>query len=113
MNKNYFDGNAHTYANPNGKRMLHPSFRPGPYDVICARGKQAFDHVGNKRFRAIVRMNRDAYVDALTKYHKSQIVSKISNSIRHASPDGGFVKLIHNRWHEVGDRPAKVRTELA
>ncbi|CAB9509376.1 Nitrilase family, member 2 [Seminavis robusta] len=103
----HFDGNFNVYVNPKGKRMLHPGFRPGPYDVICARGKQAFDHEGNKRFRAIVKMNRDAYADALTKYHKSQIVSKITCAIRHASPDGGFVKLINNRWHEVGDRTAK------
>ena len=36
------------------KPGLGPNFTPGPYDVICARGKQAFQHPGNRYFRSLV-----------------------------------------------------------
>jgi hypothetical protein len=72
-----------------------------------ARGKAAYDHSGNHRFRTLVKLHQQAYAAATTKYHKSQIVSHIINTVRHASPEGGFVKLINGVWHEVGDRAAK------
>jgi hypothetical protein len=95
------------FVNPHGKRQLSPGFRPGPYDVICARGKATFEHEGNKRFRAIVHMHKNAYSNAATKYQKSQIVSHVTNNIRQASQGGGFVKMINGCWWEVGDRMAK------
>ena len=95
------------YSTPMGKRKLASNFRPGPYDVICARGKMAHAHQGNQRFRELVRVHRDAYSQASTKYQKSQIVSHITNVVRQSSPEGGFVKLIDGCWHEVGDRACK------
>ncbi|CAB9500502.1 Nitrilase family, member 2 [Seminavis robusta] len=95
------------YCNPRDKRKLSPSFQPGPYDVICARGKEAFTHEGNVRFRSLVRRHQDAYAAASTKYKKSQIVTHVGNIVRNASPEGGFVKLIKGVWYEVGDRTCK------
>lgn len=95
------------YVNPYGMRRLSPTFRPGSFDVLCARGKLAYDHEGNDRFRALVRQHQKQYSAAKTKYEKSKIVSFIVSAVRNASPQGGFVKNIDGLWHEVGDRHAK------
>lgn len=96
-----------TAEDTSNKRRLAPDFQPGPFDVICARGKAAHDHEGNVRFRRLVQEHQHAYANALTKFDKSQIVSFITNAVRQSSPNGGFVKLIKDAYYEVGDRAAK------
>lgn len=87
--------------------QLPDSFIPGPVDVICARGKRAFNHTGNRRFRALIEAHLDSYSKASSKIEKSLIVSSIVDSIREASPDGGFVKEEGGHWFEVGDHNAR------
>lgn len=100
--------NYNAYNHPNKKRALHPLFQPGPLDVICARGKTAYDHEGNCRFRALVNLHKESYATVSTcKYQKSKIVTEIVNTVRQASPHGGFVKLVNGVYYEVGDRAAK------
>ena len=92
------------YCNPQGKRRLPNDFVPGPYDVICARGKAAHDHPGNVSFRAMVEKHQDEYANCSCKYEKSKIVSYITNTIRQACAyhQGGFVKNVDGLWYEVG-----------
>ena len=73
-----FAMNPNLSLDPNSKRKLADDFTPGPFDVICARGKAAHDHEGNVRFRAVVQEYQLAYSSALTKFDKSQIVSYIT-----------------------------------
>lgn len=88
--------------------ILLPNFRgPGPNDVICARGKNALNHPGNRRFREMIRSNVENYKQARTKLEKSLIVSSIVDTIRQSSPDGGFVKREDGLWFEVGDHIAR------
>jgi len=92
-------------------KPLPEGFVPGPMDVICARGKSAFSHPGNRRYRKIIRLHLQDYSNAKTKSDKSCIVSYIMDSIREASSSGvGFVKLMEdndNRWVEVGEHVAR------
>jgi hypothetical protein len=90
-----------------GIRPLPPDFLPGEFDVICGRGKSARDHQGNQLFRVAVEFAIDRYSEASTKIEKSLVVSKIVESIREKSPDGGFVKKESGRWFEVGDHMAR------
>lgn len=92
------------YCNPQGKRRLPNDFVPGPYDVICARGKKAHDSEGNVRFRAMVEKHQEEYAKCTCKYEKSKIVSFIVNTIRQACAyhQGGFVKNVDGLWYEVG-----------
>lgn len=65
---------------------------PSMLDVICGRGRQALNHPGNKRFRAIVQDHYDSYANAPTKMHKSMVVSHIMKCVRmHGA--GDFVRL--------------------
>jgi len=95
------------YVNPHGMKCLDPSFQIGPYDVLCARGKAAYDAEGNRRFRQLVQQHQQAYSECSNKQEKSKIVSHIVNTVRQASPNGGFVKKINGTYYEVGDRHAK------
>lgn len=99
------------YVNAHGKRRLSDDFTPGPYDVICARGKAAHNSEGNVRFRALVQEHAEQYGSCTCKYEKSKIVSHIVNTVRTAAAyhQGGFVKSTNGgtMWFEVGDRAAK------
>lgn len=91
-----------------GMRRLGPNFQgPGPNDVLCARGKSALNHPGNRKFRTMIKDNLENYSKADTKQDKSHIVSLIVDSVRLASPDGGFVKQENGIWYEVGDHIAR------
>eukprot|EP00538_Stauroneis_constricta_P011667 CAMPEP_0119556206 /NCGR_PEP_ID=MMETSP1352-20130426/8224_1 /TAXON_ID=265584 /ORGANISM="Stauroneis constricta, Strain CCMP1120" /LENGTH=355 /DNA_ID=CAMNT_0007603119 /DNA_START=158 /DNA_END=1225 /DNA_ORIENTATION=+ len=94
-------------AKVNQWRPLKPEFEPGPFDVICARGKDAREHVGNRRMRLTIEVSLDRYRAASTKHEKSNIVWRIIDAVRNQSPDGGFVKFKDGRWHEVGDHWAR------
>lgn len=49
------------------KQILGADYIPGPYDVICARGKQAWNHASNKRFRERVKLYESKYASLSTK----------------------------------------------
>lgn len=94
-------------------KRLDDSFCPGSFDVICARGKDAKNHIGNKHFRQKVIEATRAYEQAESRLYKSLVVSSIVESIRQASPHGGFVKEIDGVWYEVGDHLAREKTGQA
>jgi hypothetical protein len=87
----------------NNMTPLAQDFQPGPMDVICAKGKRALNHSGNKRLRALIHSRLEEYSKAASKLDKSLIVSSIVESVCQASPDGGFVKERDGQWFEVGD----------
>jgi hypothetical protein len=84
------------------------NFTPGPFDVICARGKEATDHSGNKYYWSLVNRAVERYSKASNKYHKTIIVSEIIDEVRSRSPEGGFVKKQQDGlYYEVGDHLAR------
>lgn len=89
-------------------KRLANDYQPGPMDVICARGKKAYRHSGNQRFRKLVEHHTPEYETASNKLKKTLIVSRIIETVRHLSPSGGFVKEDEmGRWLEVGDHAAR------
>lgn len=84
---------------------LDPGYEPGEYDVICSRGKQYYNHVGNIRFRNMIENQVERYCRADTKVGKTMVVMSIVDAIRGASPRGGFVRFSMRRgcYVEIGD----------
>jgi hypothetical protein len=84
---------------------LDPGFEPGEYDVICSRGKQYYNHIGNIRFRTMIENHVERYCRAETKVGKSAVVVSIVHAIRILSPAGGFVRFSLKRgcYVEIGD----------
>lgn len=100
-----------------GKTMkfLPEGFTPGPYDVICGRGRRCFNHIGNHRFRKIVARYINRYSQCVAKLEKTTILAEIVTHVRSLSPHGGFVKKDpeSGRWYEVGDFLAREKTSQA
>ena len=94
---------------------LPRDFQPTMHDVICGRGRKAFNHVGNERFRKLVESRLEEYSNAAAKLEKSYILSDIVCEVRQRSPQGGFVKRDSSsgRWYEVGDFLAREKTSQA
>jgi hypothetical protein len=84
---------------------LGVDFQPSDYSVLCSRGKDSVNHIGNRRFRIISSMYVEKYSRADTKAAKSLIVSDIINAIRQAG--GNFCRHKRGIWFEVGDNYAR------
>lgn len=73
-----------------GSCVLPTTFEPGPNDVVCARGKSYWDHIGNRRYRDLISAATDKYATSTNKLEKSLIVSEIVDAIHQRK--GQFVK---------------------
>jgi hypothetical protein len=62
----------------------------GLYDVMCGRSKDAFNNVGNRRFRVTVALFLPRYVDASSRKEKTQIIQEIVDLVH--SIGGRFVE---------------------
>lgn len=87
-------------------RPLSPTFAPGPYDVICGRGKFQ-EHLGNQVFEKEIETSFESYANATTKTEKSCVVTYIINRTRERTPTGGFVKQYFGDWYEIGNHLAR------
>jgi hypothetical protein len=87
------------------KSQLGDDFEPSRFSVICGRGKDSYDHVGNHHFRELASMFVARYSRANSKADKSEIVSDMIRIIRQA--DGIFCKFEKGAWFKVGDHYAR------
>jgi hypothetical protein len=85
--------------------QLGVDFQPSDYSVLCCRGKDSVNHVGNRRFRIISSMYVEKYARAHNKAAKSVIVSEIIDAIRQSG--GNFCRRKRGVWYEVGDHYAR------
>jgi hypothetical protein len=72
----------------------------GPYDIRCGRHKDAFNNVGNRRFRVTINLNLPRYAEARSKHEKSAVVMSVVKFLqeevgaRFLKPKGkGFIEL--------------------
>lgn len=54
----------------------------GHADVICGRHKEANNNIGNRRFRILVALSIQRYINAPTRAHKSAVIRDIVDTIR-------------------------------
>jgi hypothetical protein len=91
-----------------GGSQLGGDFQPSHSSVICGRGKDSYNHVGNYRFRMVASMFVKRYSKANSKTTKSVIVSDIVTMIHQAG--GMFCKQEKGSWFKVGDHTAREKT---
>lgn len=94
-----------------GMTRLAVDFTPGPYHVICNRGKRAREH--NQTFREKIKESVDAYARAESKLYKSLVVSSVVEFFRKASPNGGFVKECGGIWYSCSELLAREKVGQA
>mmetsp|Transcript_14076 Transcript_14076/g.20611 ORF Transcript_14076/g.20611 Transcript_14076/m.20611 type:complete len:251 (-) Transcript_14076:48-800(-) len=97
--------------------LLAPDFIPGASSVICGRGRDHYDHVGNKNFRALLAERRGEYLRAANRTTKSMIVvdlvryfrSEFQQERNRLNSLGAFVRKDRKtgRWYDVGDACAR------
>jgi len=56
-------------------------FAPGQFDVICARGKQTYNHDGNRYFRQMIDGATEKYSKVESKLQRSMIVTDIIDAV--------------------------------
>lgn len=83
------------------KTKLPDAFQPNSYTVLCGRGKDHYNWVGNRRFRVIVSMNLERYLCARTKAEKTRIVMDVVELIHDSG--GTFAKRhVNGDWYDIG-----------
>jgi hypothetical protein len=87
------------------RAQLGADFEPSRFSVICGRGKDSYDHIGNHHFRELASMFVARYSRASSKADKSEIVSDMVGIIHQA--DGIFCKFEKGAWFKVGDHYAR------
>ena len=87
--------------------QVRPHFVPGPFDVICARGKRAYNHEGNERFREHVKLYASRYAALTTKLERTLLLSEIVEWVKEKG--SGFIKVDRETgvWYEVSDLLAR------
>ncbi|CAB9514805.1 Nitrilase family, member 2 [Seminavis robusta] len=110
-----FYGEVATIDQPVGSRDLPAGWVPDKWSVVCGRGREPFEHVGNRRLRVLVDCHMEKYEKATTKMKKSTIVTSIVEAVRNGSEVGGFVKRnpVNGQWFEVGDALAREKVGQA
>lgn len=93
-------------------RELGADFTPGSNDVICSKGAESYNHVGNNRFRKLILSQLEQYEKA-SKPEKTLIVSSMVETIRDSG--GSFIRqhIKTQRWHEVGNKLAREKAGQA
>ena len=105
-NLTFVDERVRSHAPVSKNVVLPEGWTPSPWSVLCGRGKDCFEAIGNRRFRILVEANLEKYASATSKLAKSIIVMGVLDAIREGSNQiGGFVKQDPKtkRWVEVND----------
>lgn len=72
--------------------------------VIAGRHKEAFNNIGNRRFRVTVSLFLERYLIATTKQDKSMIIMEIVDIV---NSNGRFLKRRKGNWVELDEKEAK------
>jgi hypothetical protein len=88
-----------------GRSQLGVDFQPSDLSVICGRGKDSYNHAGNRCFRILASVFVERYSRADSRTAKSALVLIIVSMIRQVG--GHFCKYEKGAWFEVGDRCAR------
>lgn len=89
--------------------VLDEDYVPTKHDVVNGRGRKSYNHIANRRFRQLIAMNLTRYLAARCKVDKTLVVVGIVNTIRNATPAGGFLKKCpkRGRWVSMSDESAR------
>lgn len=80
---------------------------PKTFDVLCGRGRDCYEHVGNKEFRDMIDANVRLYEETTTKHERGTIVTGI---VRHIRKNGGNFLRFDNQqqtWIELPEYEAR------
>jgi hypothetical protein len=103
--KRMYTSELSAFGPKTGRSQLGADFQPSDLSVICGRGKDSYNHTGNRCFRILASVFMERYSRADCKTAKAALVFNIVTMIRQAG--GEFCKSEKGTWFEVGDRYAR------
>lgn len=90
------------------ERMWLPeNYSTSDDDVLCGRGADCFNHIGNQLFRQLIELNVNRYEQTTTKYEKTALIREIIIIIRNKG--GYFLKKDFRtlQYYDIGDNNAR------
>eukprot|EP00546_Thalassionema_frauenfeldii_P008476 CAMPEP_0178923244 /NCGR_PEP_ID=MMETSP0786-20121207/16610_1 /TAXON_ID=186022 /ORGANISM="Thalassionema frauenfeldii, Strain CCMP 1798" /LENGTH=405 /DNA_ID=CAMNT_0020597715 /DNA_START=37 /DNA_END=1254 /DNA_ORIENTATION=- len=86
---------------------------PRDNDVLCGRGKVAFEHPGNQKLRRKIAEELDSYNSCQSRLGRTSIIRETIHYIR-VEQGGRFLKADKNgQWYDGGMQAAKGRVSTA
>lgn len=87
---------------------------PNHNDVLCGRGRTAFEHPGNQRLREKIALTLDKYNSCGSRQERSIVILETVNSIM-IDQGGRFLKSDKEtgKWYDGGISAAKLRVSTA
>jgi len=85
-------------------------------DVLCGRGPSVNNHIGNKRFRFLIKFYRPQYRKIKSRKMKMDLSRKIVNEIKNVHGGRFLKKILINgsfSWIEISDHKAYEKTSQA
>lgn len=81
----------------------------GPYDIKCGRHRDAFNNVGNRRFRITISLNIERYLAASTRREKAEVIGSIIELVE--GNGGCFLKWSVQRqdWIALNSKQARAK----
>jgi len=83
---------------------------PRPNDILCAKGKRSFHHVGNRKFRSCIASHYQAYLNTRSRSEKSSLIRSI---VTHLVQEKGcrFLKRKskNDHWYDIGFKGAECK----
>ena len=77
-----------------------------PFDVLSGRDKQSFNHIGNRRFRVVIGMNLQRYLDAKSRYERSEMILSFVRELR-GNANMRFIKRRGSKYIELNEKQSR------
>lgn len=74
----------------------------GPNDVLCGKDKEAFNSIGNRRFRVSVSLIIGRYIQAKSKQEKTLVIQSLVNVVKESG--GRFLKRKNDGLVELNEK---------
>jgi len=98
---------------------------PGPRDIVMGRGNHVFNHIANRRYRKVIDLHVEEYVNSVDRSQKTYMVRKVIFTLLKASyrflkptkEKGNYEELDHQEilrkvGHSLRDRSPLLRDHL-
>ena len=77
-----------------------------PFDVLSGRDKQSFNHIGNRRFRVVIGMNLQRYLDTKSRYERSEMILAFVRELR-SEAHIRFLKRRGSKYIELDEKQSR------
>ena len=92
---------------------LPQNFQPRDIDILCGRGRGAWNHTGNRRFKTFVNAHAQQYASSKTKMDKGALVASMVDKLREEGVLFVRKDTKTQTWYDIGEYQAREKTSHA